>query len=103
MSSLLEPDFSLASSEATESTHGLGNLHNRKRDAIWKHSRRPRENEDQLKLYCSHCTPDSQPPDGPYGTVLAGNLKKHMSKWYPNIDIEKTLSQNQEAVNRQIK
>jgi hypothetical protein len=103
MSSLLELDFSLTLSEATESMSTASALHSRKRDAVWKYSRCPKENEDQAKLYCSYCKLGSQPPGGPYGTNLARNLKKHISKWHPDINIEKTISQNQEAMNRQIK
>jgi hypothetical protein len=99
MSSLLEPDFSLAPSETVELISA--NLHSKKIAPIWKHSRRPRKDENQTFLYCFHCKLDSETP--PYGTSLAGNLTKHIKRKHPTITIEKTLSKNQEAVNRQIK
>ena len=98
MSSLFEPDPSFASSEVTEST--FSNLYSKKRNAVQKHVRYTKKNKDKAKLYCSYCTTDNQPINGLYSTNLAGNLKKHIKKWHPDIAIEKTISQNQEAVNR---
>jgi hypothetical protein len=99
ISSLLKPDFSLTPSEIIESTSA--NLHSKKTTPIWKHSRRPKENENQTLLYYFHCKLDSETP--PYGTSLAGNLTKHIKKRHPTITIEKILNKNQETVNRQIK
>ena len=95
MSSLLELDFSLTPSETAESTSA--SLHSKKTAPIWKHSRRPREDENQALLYCSYCKLDLETPL--YSTGLAGNLAKHIKRKHPTVTIEKTLSKNQEAVN----
>ena len=86
MSSLLKPDFSLALSEIAESTKTT--QYSKKHAPVWEHSRRPREDENQAYLYCSHCKLDSETP--PYGTSLAGNLKKHILRWHPIITIKRT-------------
>ena len=100
MSSLLEPDSSFAASASVESTTTTQSLSTRWRSNVWAHCRRPTTNENQDFLYCSHCLVDSMPP--PYGTAVSQNMKKHLKGRY-RITIEKALSKNQVAVNKQLR
>ena len=88
MSSLLKASSSFLPSDIAEST----TEHLKRRAPVWKHSRRPNENENPSLLYCIHCKLDATPP--PYGTDLAGNLAKHIRARHKSITIEKALSKN---------
>lgn len=97
MSSLLEVDSSFPLSDTVDSTTD----HSKRRAPVWKHSRRPNQNENSALLYCIHCELDATPP--PYGTDLAGNLTKHIKRHHKGITLEKAPSKNQEAVNQQMR
>jgi hypothetical protein len=90
MSSLLESDFSFTSSETVESTSA--SLYSKKTAFIWKYSRRPKEDENQILFYYSYCKLDFE--ISPYGINLTGNLTKYIKKKHFIVTIEKILSKN---------
>jgi len=99
MSSLLEPDSSFAASASAESATTTQSHCTKWRSPAWKHYRCPTKEENQAYLYCTHCT---DPTKLSYGTAIAENMKKHL-KGHHQIIIEKALSKNQVAVNKQLK
>ena len=88
MSSLLELDFSLTPSETVDSTID----HSKKIALVWKHTRRPNQNENQALLYCIHCKLDSILLL--YSTNLARNITKYIKRHYKEITLDKALSKN---------
>jgi hypothetical protein len=100
MSSLLEPDSSFAASASAESSTTTQSQSTKWRSNVWEHCRRPTKDENTAFLYCSHCLLDSG--KSPYGTAIAQNMKKHL-KTHHQIVVEKALSKNQVAVNKQMR
>jgi len=100
MSSLLEPDSSFIASASAESITTTQSHSTKWRSPAWKYCRRPIEGENQAYLYCTHCI---DPTKGLlYGTAVAENMKKHL-KIHHQIIVEKALSKNQVAVNKQLR
>jgi hypothetical protein len=100
MSSILEPDSSLVPSALAESTTTTQSHGKKWRSPVWAYCRCPTKDENQDFLYCSYCLRDSTAP--PYGTASSENMKKHLERHH-QITVEKALSKNQVAVNRQLK
>src|SRR2546430_14474721 len=96
MSSLLELDLSFTAS-ALVATLSLGT---KWRSNVWAHCRQLTIDENQDLLYCSHCLVGSTPP--PYSTSVSQNMKKHL-KGRHKITVERALSKNQVAVNKQLR
>jgi len=96
MSSLLKLDLSFTAS-ALVATLSLGT---KWRSNVWAHCRHLTTDENQDLLYCSHCPVGSTPP--PYGTSVSQNMKKHL-KGCHEITVERALSKNQVAVNKQLR
>jgi hypothetical protein len=88
MSSLLEVDSSFPLLDTADLTTD----HSKRRASVWKHSRRPNQNENTTLLYCIHYELGATPP--PYGTDLAGNLTKYIKRHHKEITLEKALSKN---------
>jgi hypothetical protein len=93
MSSLLEVDSSFPLSDTVDSIKD----HSKRRAPVWKHSRRPNQNENSALLYCIYYELDTTPLL--YGIDLARNLTKHIKRHYKGITLKKAPSKNQEAVN----
>ena len=70
------------------------------RSNVWAHCRQLTTDENQDHLYCSYCLVGLTPP--PYGTSVSQNIKKHL-KGRHEITIERALSKNQVAVNKQLR
>jgi hypothetical protein len=100
MSSLLELDSSFAASASAESSTTTQSQSTKWRSNVWEHCRRPTKDENTAFLYCSHCLLDSG--KSPYSTAIAQNMKKHL-KTHHQIIVEKALSKNQVAVNKQMR
>jgi hypothetical protein len=88
MSSLLKVDPSFPLLDIVD----LTTAYSKRRALIWKHSRCLNQNENLTLLYCIYCELDAMPPL--YGTDLAGNLIKHIKRYYKGITLEKALSKN---------
>jgi hypothetical protein len=100
MSFILEPDSSIAPSALDESTTTTQSYSKKWKSPVWAYCRRPTKDENQDFLYCSHCLPDSA--ELLYSTTVSQNMKKHLKRWH-EITVEKALSKNQVAVNKQLK
>ena len=98
MSSLIKLDLSFTASASVEST--MTTQSTKWRSNVWAHCRHLTTDENQDLLYCSHCLVSSTPP--PYGTSVSQNIKKHL-KGRHKITVERALSKNQVAVNKQLR
>jgi hypothetical protein len=100
MSSLLEPDSLFAASASAESSTTTQSQSTKWRSNVWEHCCCLTKNENTAFLYCSHCLLDLG--KSLHSTAIAQNIKKHLKTCY-QIIVEKALSKNQVAVNKQMR
>jgi hypothetical protein len=79
MSSSHKLDSSFIASALVELESSTASQSRKWKAAVWKHYRKPTEEENQAYLYCSYYTDLTR---SPYSTSISENIKKHIKSIY---------------------